>query len=42
MIIRQKPKIVMEHHVPFGKGLRTIKKGGQKPFHFLILNDNTK
>lgn len=42
MIIKQNPKIFMEHSVPFWKGLRTMEKGREKPFCFLILNGNTK
>ena len=42
MIIKQNPKIFMEYSVPFQKGLRTMEKGGEKPFCFLILNENTK
>lgn len=42
MIIKQTPKILMEYSVPFWKGLRTREKVGEKPFCFLILNENTK
>jgi len=34
MIIKQNPKIFMEYSVPFRKGLRTMEKGGEKPFVF--------
>lgn len=32
--MKQKPETLMEHHVPFWKGLRTIEKGGKNSFIF--------